>query len=276
MKTPASTIRLVVTDIDGTLVDPDKRVTPRAQQAVARLAERGIRLALISARPPRGLDALMRTLALDTPRAGFNGGEITGSDGSVLDQLLIAETPARLAIEMLETHGIDAWVFADDEWFVTNPAGAYVPLERRTVGIEPTVVPDFEGVIGRAGKIMGATADYAKLARVEIEMQSALAGSVAAHRSQDYYLDVTHPSARKDHGLRRLASLMGVPVDETACLGDMGNDIPMLAIAGLSIAMGNATEEVQSHAMFTTGSNRSDGWAEAIETLVLPRAPQPH
>ena len=275
MRTPADTIRLVVTDIDGTLVDGEKQLTPATVDAARRLARAGIKLALVSARPARGLTALATALALDTPRAGFNGGEIVGADGMVLDALIIADTPARLALEMLQTHEIDTWVFANGNWYATDPAGAYVPKERRAVGFEPTIVPDFDGVIGRAGKIMGSSADYHKLERLEIEMGSALAGGVAAHRSQDYYLDITHPSARKDHGLRRLASLLGVTVDATACLGDMSNDVPMLEIAGVSVAMGNASDAVKERALFTTADNEHDGWARAIDEFILPRAPRP-
>ena len=276
MRDLPDTIRLVVTDIDGTLVDHEKRITPRAHAAAIRLREAGIRLCLISARPPRGLDGLVAELSLDTPRAGFNGGEILSHDGRVLDALHVPETAARLAVEMLETNGIDAWVFADGNWYVTDPAGPYVPLEHRTVKMDPIVVPDFDAVIARAGKVMGSSADFGKLERIEIEMSAALAGRVAAHRSQDYYLDITHPEARKGNGMKRLAALLDIPVGETAAIGDMGNDISMLEAAGLSIAMGQASDEVRASADVATASNREDGWADAMERFILPRAPRPH
>ena len=270
---PAKRIRLVVTDIDGTLVDRQKRISPRAIAAATSLRQAGVKLALVSSRPPRGMEMFLAPLGIDTPRAGFNGGEIVGADGRVIEQLRIPDPSGRLVIEMLNTYRIDAWVFADDQWFITNPSGSYVPFERRTVKIEPTVVANFDAVIARAGKIMGTSNDYHLLERVETEMMTGLNGSVAAHRSQDYYLDVTHPEARKDHALKRLARILDVPVSETAALGDMPNDSPMLRIAGLSVAMGNAPEEVQDAAMFVTNTNEDDGWADAIEQLVLPRAP---
>ena len=276
MRTLPDTIRLVVTDIDGTLVDHEKRITPRAHDAARRLRDAGIRLCLISARPPRGLDALVAELSLDTPRAGFNGGEILSHDGRILDALHVPETAARRAIEMLDANGIDAWVFSDGNWYVTNPDGPYVPLERRTVKMEPITVPDFDAVIGRAGKVMGSSADFATLERVELEISAALDGRVAAHRSQTYYLDITHPEARKDHGMKRLAALLEIPIDATAAIGDMGNDISMLEAAALSIAMGQASDDVRASADLATASNREDGWAEAMERFILPRAPRPH
>ncbi len=270
---PADKIRLVVTDIDGTLVDREKRLSNRAIAAAEQLRRAGVKLALVSSRPPRGMSVFLGPLGIDTPRAGFNGGQIVSPEGRVLENLFIPDPSGRLAVEMLTTNGIDAWVFADDQWLITNPAGPYVPVEHKTVKIEPTVVPNFDAVIARANKIMGSTTDYHLLERVETEIMTGLGGAVAAHRSQDYYLDVTHPQARKDHALRGLARLLGVAVEETAALGDMGNDVPMLRIAGLSIAMGNAPEDVQDSAMFVTGTNLEDGWADAIERLILPRAP---
>jgi Cof subfamily protein (haloacid dehalogenase superfamily) len=272
MRIPALRIRLVVTDIDGTLVTPDKELTPRVLAVVERLRSANIKLALVSSRPARGMDMFLAPLGIDTPRAGFNGGEILAPDGRMLESLMIPESAARLSVEMMETHGVDAWVFADGNWYLTDPAGPYVPLERRTVGIEPKVIPNWDSVIGRAGKIMGSTNDYHLLERLETQMISALGSSVAAHRSQDYYLDVTHPDAHKGAAMRALARLLDVPIEETAALGDMPNDISMLATAGLSVAMGNAPDEVQESAMFVTGTNTHDGWAEAIETYILPRA----
>ena len=270
---PAARIRLVVTDIDGTLVDREKRLSPRAIEAVAALRRAGVRLALVSSRPPSGMSMFLEPLGIDTPHAGFNGGEIVSPEGRILESLFIPDPFGRLALEMLETNGVDAWVFADGQWFITNPAGPYVPLERRTVKMEPTIVPDFDAVIERAGKIMGSTNDHDLLERVETQMMTGFGRAVAAHRSQNYYLDVTHPQARKDFALKSLACLLDVPVEETASLGDMPNDMEMLRVAGLSVAMGNAPEEVQDAAHFVTADNEHDGWAQAIETLILPRAP---
>ncbi len=269
-------IRLVVTDIDGTLVDREKRLSPRTVDAAASLRRAGVRLALVSSRPAAGMTMFLEPLGIDTPHAGFNGGEIVSPEGRILESLFIPEPFGRLAVEMLETNRIDAWVFADGRWHVTNPAGPYVPLERRTVKMEPVVLPDFDSVIERAGKIMGSTNDFHLLERVETQMMTGFGGAVAAHRSQDYYLDVTHPQARKDFALKSLARLLDVPVEETASLGDMPNDTEMLRVAGLSVAMGNAPEDVQDVAHFVTADNEHDGWAQAIETLILPRAPGIH
>ena len=273
---PADRIRLVVTDIDGTLVDKEKRLSPRAIEAAAALRRAGVKLALVSSRPAAGMRMFLDPLEIDTPHAGFNGGEIVSPEGRILESLYVPDPFGRLALDMMQANGVDPWVFADGKWFITNPAAPYVPLEHRTVKMEPTVVSDFDDMVERAGKIMGASSDFHLLERVETEMLSSFGPAVAAHRSQNYYLDVTHPQARKDHALRALARLLGVSMDQTAALGDMPNDSEMLRAAGLSVAMGNAPDEVQEVAHFVTADNEHDGWAEAIETLILPRAGGTH
>ena len=269
---PSGRIRLLVSDIDGTLVTGTKQLTPRAVQAVHRLREAGIQLALVSSRPARGMDMFLAPLGIDTPRAGLNGGEILGPDGKVLAQLALDPDVARRVVEALDEHGVEAWVFAGGEWLVRNEQGAYVEKERRVVGIDPVVVRDFENHYHRTGKIMGSSADFHLLERVEINLQTMFGEQVNAHRSQLYYLDVTHPDANKGNAALKLAELLGVPLDETACIGDMGNDIAMLDVAGLAIAMGNGTEEVAAAAHFVTESNEREGWALAVEQLLLPRA----
>ncbi len=270
-------IRLLVSDIDGTLVTGTKQLTPRALAAGRRLREAGIQLALVSSRPARGMDMFIVPLGLDTPRAGLNGGEILAPDGSVLAQLALDADVARRVVEALGEHGVEPWVFAAGDWLVLEKpgqqaGGAYAEKERRAVGIEPIAVPDFEDHYHRIGKIMGSTADYHLLERVEINLQTMLGDRVNAHRSQAYYLDVTHPDANKGNAALRLAELLGVPADEMACIGDMGNDIAMLDVAGLAIAMGNGTVEVREAAHYVTDSNEQEGWALAVEQLLLPRA----
>ena len=95
-----------------------------------------------------------------------------------------------------------------------------------------------------------------------------------ARRSQTYYLDVTHPEANKGNAVRLLAAAQGVAVEEIAVLGDMINDVPMFEVAGFSVAMGNATDAVKRLASAVTSGNDEDGWADAVDRLILPRAVQ--
>ena len=268
------TIRLVVSDIDGTLVTSDKRLTDGAIRAATRLAEAGVALSLVSSRPPAGFAMMTGPLRLTHPIGAFNGGALLNSDLSVIESILVPAEAARVAAATFAEMGVAAWLFTRDVWYALDGGTTYVPKEKRTIQAEPVVVPSFEPFLGEVGKLVGSSADFALLARCEATLQERLGGRASAQRSQPYYLDVTPEAATKGYAVQRIASTMGVPLEAVAVIGDAANDLPMFAVAGLRIAMGNGIEDLKRQADFTTETNERDGFALAMETYVLPRAPQ--
>ena len=138
--------------------------------------------------------------------------------------------------------------------------------------MQPQVVADFGGVLDKAGKIMAASKDFAKLAECETALQAQLGDRASVHRSQDYYLDITHPQANKGEAVRQAAQLLGVELSQTACIGDMANDLPMFGVAAFSIAMGQAPAGMRARADYVTATNQESGWAQAVEQFIIPRA----
>lgn len=270
MTTP---IRLVVSDVDGTMVTTAKELLPSTIAAAHRLRDAGIKLALVSSRPPRGMMFIQEQLGLTGPLGGFNGATILAADGSVIEERAVPVEAVRITLDLLEKRGVSAWLFTDNQWLIKDLHGDYVPKERHTVRFEPTVVDDFEPYIARCGKVVGASAKFDLLAQCEDELHDLLHGTANAHRSQKYYLDLTHPDADKGTALHALAKFYGIDPAEVAAIGDMTNDVPMFRVAGLSIAMGNAPPAVAAEAHEHVASNEADGWSEAIDRLVLPRAP---
>jgi Cof subfamily protein (haloacid dehalogenase superfamily) len=268
-KQPAGKISAVVSDVDGTLVTGDKILTPRAQAAVERLHAGGIAFTIISSRPPRGLRQLLTPLGITTPFGGFNGGVIARPDLSAITEHLLSPEVARRAVAMLDARRAQSWVFAGHDWLVRAADGAYVGLEQRTVQFPPTVVEDFGTALDNAAKIVGVSQDFERLAECELDMRAALFDQASVARSQPYYLDITHPLANKGVALLELAKLLAIPAAEIAVIGDGGNDIAMFAHAGLSIAMGNGGPDVQRAADVVTGSNREEGFADAVERFIL-------
>jgi len=265
---------LLVSDIDGTLVTPQKALTPRAAAAVASLAQAGIEFTLISSRPPLGMASLVRTLKVRLPFAAFNGGSLVAPDMRLIRTHRLAAQSATRTLALLTSRGVDTWVFADGAWLLRDPGGSNVARERLTVGFEPTTVDSFENVIDRIDKIVGVSDDHAKLGAVEIEIRRLLGQDANVERSQLYYLDITHPKANKGEAVRSLARMIGVSLRQTAVIGDMTNDVAMFRIAGFSIAMGQSPPGVRAQADAATGSNEEDGFAQAVDRLVLPRAPR--
>ncbi|HEX5507161.1 MAG TPA: HAD hydrolase family protein, partial [Pseudolabrys sp.] len=143
--------------------------------------------------------------------------------------------------------------------------------EQWTVKFPPTVVKNFNGVLGSVVKIVGVSDDRDLVARCEKDAQDALGAKASAARSQPYYLDVTHPDANKGTVVTTLSKLLSIPADEIATIGDMPNDVLMFRKGGLSIAMGNASPEVQAQADFVTDSYDDEGFAKAMERFILHR-----
>jgi hypothetical protein len=259
----------VISDVDGTLVTDDKVLTARAQAAVAELRASGIIFSIISSRPPRGLRMLIEPLGITTPVGGFNGGVIATPDLAVVTEHLLSSQVARRAVDTLDARGAQVWVFSGQDWLVHDPDGSYVPLEQRTVGFRPTTVDDFGAALDAAAKIVGVSRDFGLLEQCERDVRAALADGACVARSQSYYLDITHPLANKGVALTEIAKLLGIPLAEIAVIGDGGNDVAMFERSGLSIAMGNASPQVQQKADFVTDSNGDDGFAKAIERFIL-------
>jgi Cof subfamily protein (haloacid dehalogenase superfamily) len=268
-RSPATKISAVVSDVDGTLVTDDKILTARTRAAVARLRANRIAFAIVSSRPPRGLRMLIEPLAITTPVVGFNGGLVTTPTFLPLTQHVLAGAAARQAVEMIEAHGVQAWIFCGEDWLARRPGGQYATLEQYTVGYPPTIVEDFGSALDIADKVVGVSEDFALLTRLEQHARATLTDQATIARSQPYYVDFTHPLANKGAALSELARLLAVPESEIAVIGDGGNDIAMFARSGLSIAMGNAGPQVQAAADFVTDRNGEEGFAKAMERFVL-------
>ncbi|SAK72971.1 Cof-like hydrolase [Caballeronia temeraria] len=264
---------LVVTDCDGTLLYTDKALGQPAIDAVRRLKDAGVRFTVASSRPGKGMRYIVETLGVDMPYASYNGGSLVRpGTWDVLSSHKLPRDVVQTSLEALATAKVDAWVFIDDAWYLTHPEGTYVPLETRTVGYEGVQVARFDDIdLGAVDKIVGSTADTALLARVESDLQTQLEGRGHAARSQTYYLDITSLEANKGTAVRELAQLAGVPLERVAVLGDMGNDVAMFEVAGVSIVMGQASDAVQRHASLVSKSNDEDGFAIGIDALLAAR-----
>jgi hypothetical protein len=176
------------------------------------------------------------------------------------------------SLDVLNEFGVDIWLFTNDKWLTRNPDGEYVPHEKLAIRADPTIVADFTPYLSAACKIVGASSDAPLLQRCEAAMQKAVGTQATAVRSQTYYLDITPPGHDKGTFVEAIAKRLGIPTDAVATTGDMQNDLAMFAKSGMSIAMGNATDDVKRHAKHVTRSNEDEGFAGAIDMILESNA----
>lgn len=269
----SSGIRLLLADVDGTLVTPDKILTDATRDAARALRDAGILLAITSGRPPRGMESLIAPLALQTPIAGFNGGVFANPDMSTIESHVLDPRIAEEAVRLLFDKGLDVWIFTEDDWFVRDAAAPHVAREMRTTGISPVVVPAFtDAQLTGAVKIVGVADDAALVVASESKARDQLGDKASASRSQSYFLDITHPLANKGVVATTLSRWLNVPLEQIATIGDMANDVLMFRKSGFSIAMGNAGPDVKAQAKAVTDGNDDEGFAKAIHAFILAPA----
>ena len=277
-------IKLLLADIDGTLLTHEKLLTPNAEAAIVKMRAAAIEFAITSGRPPRGMQMLIKPLALSTPIAAFNGGMFVRPDLSVLEQRVLQADVIQPAMEIMKAYTLDTWIYRGTDWFVRQRHGPNVDREEWTVKFPPTVVPDFDGLTNNVAKLVGVSDDLEAVRTCEQAMRERFAKKVhatqsnaqreshslaSAARSQPYYLDVTHPDANKGFVVLSLSRMLGIPTDQIATIGDMPNDISMFVQSGLSIAMGQSSDEVKKAATYTTTSSEEEGFAHAVNSYIL-------
>jgi len=269
---PTKPIKLVIADVDGTLVTHDKILTPRAIDSVMKMRDAGIQFAITSGRPPKGMAMLIEPLKLNEPIAAFNGGVVIKPDlETVLQQNVLPPDAVKKVVKLILGHKLDAWIYTDKDWFVRDVKAPHVAREQWTVKFEPVVTDKLESIVDKVAKVVGVSDDLEGVAKCEKDVQQACGDSVSAARSQPYYLDVTHPKANKGEVVKIMSDLLKIPPDEIATIGDMPNDVLMFVKSGVSIAMGQSSPEVQKSATYVTTSSEDEGFANAMEKYILQR-----
>ena len=259
---------MVISDVDGTLVTPDKVLTPTTIAAVRDLRRHGIQFTLTSSRPAFGMAGLCKALDLDLPIGPFNGSSIINPDMSIVMQSTVPRAAVDRAIELFAGNRVDVWLFTNQEWVIDREDDRYVPRERHTIDADPVIVDDNARYRDAACKLVGVSGNAALLEHCEAELHGLIGRQARVARSQTYYCDITPPGHDKGTFVDAMSARTGIPLEVIATIGDMQNDLPMFDRAGFSIAMGNASEDVKARANRVTASNEQDGFSKAVALIL--------
>ncbi|WP_296678240.1 Cof-type HAD-IIB family hydrolase [Novosphingobium sp.] len=263
-------VRLLVCDIDGTLVRHDKSLPDENIVAIRNLIERGVAVTLISARPAAGIMPIADMLGLTGPFGAFNGGTIFANRGEVLIDNVLPLAITRQLLQLSIDECVTRWLFTADRWLSSDHADPHTIREVMSSGLRPEAWEDTENLMKQGHKLVAVCDDDTQMDRIEIAAREIAGEAITLVRSQDYYLDATAIRANKGDGVAQLAGLHGVDLAQVAVIGDQANDIAMFRRAGMAIAMGQARPAVKEAAQFVAASNEQAGVADAIARYILP------
>lgn len=279
--------RLVVMDMDGTLLNSRKEITPETAAALRRLQDRGTRLVLASGRPERGLMRFARQL--DMKRHGgilisSNGALARTLDGRTLYSNALTRENTRKVLKHLKQFDVIPMIADGDSMLVENVYNCMIELdgrpwnvveyEARSNGFLLREVRDLSEAGLTPEKILTAGTP-AYLRQVSEKMRAPFCDSLDSMFTGPFYYEFTASGSNKGTALKAVMEACGVSSLQTAVFGDAENDLPMFAHAAITVAMGNATEPVRNQARYITASNDEDGIVRTVESWEKIREQQP-
>ena len=268
-------VRMVVSDLDGTLLSGPRHISERTRRALAEVRDAGVHVILASARPPRSMRRYHEALGLTTPVIACNGALLWDLHAAIPVAGVAMEPELAWEIAQLgRSLGAIVNLESDDEWF-TDRTTERILRNLRTYGVPP---PDGVGVLDEMLE-RGEPVDKIFLDLRDLGPEEIAAARATVTRSVERrvnltetvpgLLDMVAPGATKAAMAQRLARSLGVKAEEVLAIGDHDNDVSLLRWAGVGVAMGNATPAAKAAADTITSSNRRDGVAEALQRWVL-------
>lgn len=264
--------RMVALDLDGTLLTSDKRITPRARSAVARLSELGVHVVVCTGRPPRSALGYVAELALEHPFVCFHGAAMADpADGALHVRHHLDAAVAHRALRRLRAAFPDlvAGLETDHGWFLDPALYALRTSEARLGPAEPTGVGPIEDYLGR-----GAVKLFARRAGTDAPTLAAAVDDLPLHRtwSSPAMLEMLDPHVDKHFALQALCAERGIARAQVAAFGDQRNDVEMLRWAGIGVAVANADPAAREAADLLAPSNDADGVAATLEAWLAVAA----
>ncbi|QBD82402.1 HAD family phosphatase [Ktedonosporobacter rubrisoli] len=262
--------RLLAIDLDGTLLTPEHKITPRNFAAVSKAVEAGMTIVVATGQTLNVLRAVCAELPLNAPQIVYNGAMIADiHSGVVLHEHLVPEELILPTLAVMREAGLYRVYHTHQHVFVDqntpNARNWYRPPAPPALE-----VTDVASLYPRPCiKLVGVGAAET-LRQKRIELEQRLAGQLYVTQASSELLEFMHPVVSKGYALGIIANILGIAPEEIVAIGDNHNDIGMLRFAGLGIAMGNASNEVKAEADYVTLPNAEDGVAAAIEEKVLP------
>lgn len=260
-------IKLIATDIDGTILAPEGEFTECVKSCIGNLQSRGIKVVLVTGRMNKAALLVRDKLNLQTPIVSYQGGLIN-DNGNFIYERYLSEAQAKRIIECARQEDIHINLYNDDVLY-SEKDNEEVRRYSKVQHVDYVVKPFGEIKLNRVNKILGI--DYnntEKIDRLEKRLPQEFP-DLYIIKSTPYFLEFSNPEASKYCAVRFLQEYWGIGEEETLTIGDQNNDISLLQSGGVKVAMGNATDELKSVADYVTDTVYNDGFVKAVDKYVF-------
>ena len=269
---PDEPIRLIATDVDGTLMNSHGVIPERNIRAIKKAREMGVQVAISSGRFPENVYILLEDYGLRCPIIGVNGAKVVDENLRTLSERLMKTEAAEAVLNVLLDMGADFFIFGVQSICVSRPDGVHhseLSQGERIAALGFTYYrgPEEAKKFVRRGVHKFYICDTKPLPPIRERLRQV--PGIDLTQSGTYNIEVMPAGVDKAQGVRDLAKALGIPMAQVMTLGDEGNDIPMLRAAGYGVAMGNGSLEAKAAARFITDTNDQCGFAKAVEQFAL-------
>lgn len=267
--TAAPAIRLLAIDLDGTLLDDDRKLVPKSADAVCRALSAGIVVVLASGRTEPSMRPYATSLGIEGPLVCANGAHVLGLEGQELAHHPVPREPAEVVIDYAQEHGFHLNAYTRDELLFLKQSEWGELYKHRLRSMTPRLATKTE-MLGTALSKLMLVGEPSQIPKVREDIQPLIQPEAARlTESEPEYLELLSPMADKSVGVAAVAASLGIPAESCAAIGDYLNDLEMLRWAGLSAAVANARSEVKSVVRYVVKSNEEGGVAEFIDSVLL-------
>lgn len=267
--------KMIVLDLDDTLLRDDQTISPRTKQALMDAQEAGMKVVLASGRPTYGMRKIAEELRLKEYGSfilSFNGAKIINcqTNEELFSSTLSPETVHRL-YDISQREGVGILTYVGDE-IVTETTAPYAEIESGLTGMAVNEVDSFVEAVREPVVKALMLKEAGRLAEVEKKLQEEFDGELSVMRSKPFFLEFTEAGVTKGTSLNYLIGKLGIKREEVIAVGDSYNDLAMIEFAGLGVAMGNAPDDIKAKADYVTDTNMNDGVAKVVEQFMLKTA----
>lgn len=259
-------IKLIATDIDGTILRYDFVFNPEIKACIKKLSNEGVKVVLVTGRMYSSTRIISKELGLETPIVSYQGGLIKDCSETLYERHLDAKSAGEV-IEWVRENDIHANLYLNDELFVEKDSETVKRYVKQ--GVPGYHVKSFDDVkLENINKMILINYEDANKVTSWEEYLKLKYPNLNIIKSTPYYCEICHKEATKFHSVDFLTNHWGLKKEEVMTIGDQNNDLDLLRAGGVKVAMGNATDELKAIADYVTDTVENNGFVKAVERFV--------